>query len=254
MLKAITRAVSPGINNCQLTHLERVPIDFESASSQHRAYEKMLESIGIEVHSLPAESNLPDSVFVEDAAIVLEECAIITRMGADSRKPESDSIINALAPYRHLMTVESPGTVDGGDVLVIGKTMYIGLSGRSNRNAVEQIRSYLGPFGYMIQGIPVSGCLHLKSAATLAAEDLLVVNPAWVDTTYFTGMKFINVHPSEPYGANVLYVDHKLICQPVYSKTLALLRAAGFEPLLVDQSELGKAEGALTCCSLIFNA
>jgi dimethylargininase len=234
--------------------LERVPIDFERASSQHRAYELMLESIGIEVYSLPAESDLPDSVFVEDTAIILEECAIITRMGADSRKPETDSIIYALAPYRRLMNVVSPGSVDGGDVLVIGRTIYIGLSSRSNRYAVEQIQSYLGPFGYTVQGIPVNGCLHLKSAATLAADDLLLVNPAWVDSTYFTGMKFINVHPSEPHGANVLYVDHQLICQPAYPKTLALLRTAGFEPLLVDQSELGKAEGALTCCSLIFNA
>jgi dimethylargininase len=252
ILVAITRAVSPAIDRCELTNLERLPIELERARTQHRAYEAVLQSIGVEVHSLPAEPDLPDSVFVEDTAIVLDECAIITRPGADTRKPETWSIAQALAPYRKLFTIQAPGTLDGGDVLVIGKMIYIGLSSRSDRSAIGQVQIFLAPFGYTVRGIPVSGCLHLKSAVTQVAADMLIVNPAWVDKAAFSSMNFIDVDPSEPYAANALLVGGTAIYQPVYPKTLARVEKAGIATLLVDQSELGKAEGALTCCSLIF--
>jgi dimethylargininase len=252
MFIAITRAVSRSIDRCELTNLERIPIDLERAREQHQRYEKALQSLGVEVHSLPEAPDLPDSVFVEDVAIVLDECAVITRPGADSRRPECESIVQALTPYRKLFPIQAPGTVDGGDVLTVGKNIYVGVSTRSNRSAIDQMQTILGPFGYTVHAIPVHGCLHLKSAITQVAAKTLLVNPAWVDKADFPGMQFIEVDPSEPYAANLLMAGSALLYQPVYSKTLARLQADGHQPVLVDQSELAKAEGALTCCSLIF--
>jgi dimethylargininase len=254
MLKAITRAVSRSIVHCELTHLERVPIDLENARRQHAAYEAALRSLGVEVISLPEEADLPDSVFVEDTAIVLEECAVLTRPGADSRRPEVESIAQALAPFRSLQRVEAPGTVDGGDVLVVGRRIWVGLTSRSNLPAIEQMQRFLHPHGYSVYAAEVSGCLHLKSAVTQAAEDTLLINPQWVQRSDFPGMKFIEVDPSEPSAANILLVGKTAVFQPAYPKTLMRLEAAGIHPVLVDASELAKAEGALTCCSLLFEA
>ena len=251
---AITRAVSRSIVNCELTHLERFPIDLENARRQHHAYEEALRTLGVKVISLPEEPDLPDSVFVEDTAIVLDECALLTRPGADSRKPEVESVARALAPFRTLCRVEAPGSVDGGDVLTVGKTLWVGLTTRSNQAAIDQMQEFLRPHGYTVQGVQVSGCLHLKSAVTQAAENTLLINPTRVRKSDFPGMTFIEVDPLEPSAANLLMVGDRVITQPAYPKTLARLEAAGIHPLLVDASELGKAEGALTCCSLIFNA
>jgi dimethylargininase len=252
MLIAITRPVSRSILNCELTHLQRNPIDLELARLQHRAYEDALRRAGAEVHSLPEAPDLPDAVFVEDAAIVLDECAVLTRPGADSRKPEVESVRQALAPYRKLFTIQAPATLDGGDVLTVGRTIFVGVSSRSNRTAIGQMQAFLDPYGYSLTGVQVTGCLHLKSAVTQVAEDTLLVNPAWVDQTIFRGMKTIEIDPSEPYAANVLMVGGTALYQPCYPKTLARLAEANIHPDLVDESELGKAEGALTCCSLIF--
>jgi dimethylargininase len=251
-LIAVTRAVSPSIGKCELTTLERVPIDLERAIAQHNKYEETLKSLDVEVLALPAQPHLPDAVFVEDAAIVMDECAIISLPGADSRKPETDSVARALAPYRILHSIQAPGTLDGGDVLVVDKHIWIGLGTRSNQSAIDQVLAFVDPYGYTVRGIPVSGCLHLKSAVTRVAENILLINPAWVDKTSFPGMKFIEVDPSEPYAANALLVGETVLYQPAYPKTLLRLEEAGINPLLVDQSELAKAEGALTCCSLIF--
>jgi len=252
MLKAITRAVSRAILNCELTHLERIPIDLENARRQHQAYEEALRLLGVEVVSLPEEPDLPDSVFVEDTAILLDECALLTRPGADSRKPEVESIARALAPYRSLHQVQSPGSVDGGDVLLVGKSIWVGLTTRSNQSAIDQMQEFLKPYGYSVRGVPVHGCLHLKSAVTQAAENTLLINPAWVEKSDFPGMEFIEIDPSEPSAANVLLVGETAVYQPAYPKTLQRLEKAGIHPVLVDASELAKAEGALTCCSLLF--
>jgi dimethylargininase len=252
MLIAITRGVSPAIDRCELTHLERIPINLERARRQHHAYEEALQGLGVEVHSLPEEPQLPDSVFVEDTAIVLDECALLTRPGADSRQSETESIARELAPYRSLFSIQAPGTLDGGDVLTVGRTIFVGLSSRSNQAAIDQMQEFFFPYSYTIKGVQVSGCLHLKSAVTQVRADTLLINPAWVDKANFPGLKFIEIDPSEPYAANALMVDRAVLYQPVYPRTQARLEAAGFHPVLVDESELGKAEGALTCCALIF--
>ncbi len=254
MLIAITREVSPNFNECALTHLERQPIDLDLARVQHHQYEDALRELGCEVHSLPADPDLPDSVFVEDVAIVLDEVAIITRPGADSRKPEIESIAEALLPYRELCRIEAPGTLDGGDVLRVGKTLYVGLSGRSNRSAIEQLRQHLAPHGYRVKGVSVGGCLHLKSAVTQVAEDTLLINPLWTDRRNFDRMRCINVDSTEAYAANAVLIDNTIIYPSNFPKTQQRLTARGIQLKTVDASEVQKAEGAVTCCSLIFRA
>lgn len=251
---AITRRVSPAINRCELTHLARQPIDYERACAQHQQYEEALRSLGMEVLSLQAEADLPDSVFVEDVALVLDECAILLNPGAASRRPEIASVEKALAPYRDIFRVQPPATVDGGDILRTGKTVYVGLSGRSTGEAVEQIQAILAPFGYQVRAVNVTGCLHLKSAVTQVGEHTLLVNPAWVSKEAFPGMQFIEVDASEPYAANAILVDGKVMYPSSFPKTREKLEQAGIEMLVLAADELAKAEGALTCCSLIFNA
>lgn len=253
MFIAITRQVSPAIIHCELTHLQRQPIDLQTARSQHAAYESTLASLGVQVHSLPADPNLPDSVFVEDAALVLDELAVITRPGAESRRNEVDAIAGALHYWRGLEWIQPPGTLDGGDILQVGKQVFVGLSSRSNREAIRQLQKMLKRFGYKVKGVPVTGCLHLKSAVTCVAPESLLINPAWVDADEFAGYHLIEVDPGEPYAANALPVGEVLLYQPSFPHTGERLQTAGLTLRMVDTAELGKAEGALTCCSLLFS-
>jgi dimethylargininase len=249
---AITRPVSPSITRCELTHLQRQPIDLELARIQHAAYESCLAQLGCVVQRLPVEPELPDAVFVEDIAIVFAELAVITRPGAASRRPEIPSVAQALMPYRELYYIDEPGTLDGGDVLRLGQTLYVGLSGRSNPVGLEQLHRLVAPYGYSIKWVAVSGCLHLKSAVTQVAEDTLLINPEWISAGQFGGMKIITVDPSEPHAGNALLVNGTVLVAAAYPATQARLEAAGIPLVVVDVTELAKAEGALTCCSLIF--
>ena len=249
---AITREVSRSIIHCELTHLERRPIDVQRARAQHAEYEAALKHLGVAVLSLPEEPTLADSVFVEDTALVLDECAIILRPGADSRKPETESIAKVLAPYRKLFTIQAPARVDGGDILRVGKQIYIGVSSRSDTNAIEQIQDFLQPYGYEIHAAIASGCLHLKSAVTQVAKDTLLINPAWTDKKNFAEMKFIEIDPSEAYAANALLIGDTILYSKAFPKTRKKLEDAGIKIIDVEADELAKAEGALTCCSLIF--
>jgi len=252
MLIAMTREVSPNIENCALTYLERHAIDIDLARTQHRQYEESLAALGCQIHHLPAEPDLPDSVFVEDTAIVLDELAIITRPGADSRLPETASVAKALEPYRKLYHIKAPGTIDGGDVLRIGKTIYIGLSSRSNLAAIDQVKGFVQPYGYAVEGVSVAGCLHLKSAVTQVAKDTLLINRDWVDAGTFGAMALIDVDPQEAHAANALLVSEKVIYPTSYPRTQERLEKHGILLATGDVSELIKAEGAVTCCSLIF--
>jgi len=206
------------------------------------------------VTSLPPEPALPDSVFVEDTAIVLGELAVITRPGAASRRSETESVAAALAPWRPLFHVVPPGTVDGGDVLVAGRRIFVGRSLRSDEAGCGQLRDWLVPRGYAVVAVALHGCLHLKSAVTAVADDLLLVNPAWVDGPAFAGMRIIEVDPAEPHAANALRIGDKVVFPAAFERTRHRLERAGIGTVTVDVSELAKAEGAVTCCSLVFEA
>lgn len=253
MTIAITRDVSPRMNECELTHIERTPIDVKVARQQHHSYTEALKSLGCEVIALPAEADLPDSVFVEDTALVLPEVALITRPGADSRKPEVPSIMKALDPYRPLLRITEPATVDGGDVLVVGKNIYVGLSTRSNDFAVRQMQELLGEYGYSVTGVQMHDCLHLKTAVTRVDDRTLLINRKFVDTHHFEGYDLIDVDPSEPLSANCLPIGGSIIFPVAFPKTRGRLEARGYKVKTVQVDELAKAEGAVTCCSLIIN-
>ena len=252
MLFAITRNVSPAIGNCELTHMARETIDLHRARLQHRQYEQRLKEAGCQLIKLTADPDLPDSVFVEDTAIVLDEIGIITRPGAESRRAESDSVAQALMPYRRLVYIRAPGTLDGGDVLRVGKSLYVGRSARSNTEGINQLRELVSPNGYSVVPVVLRDCLHLKSAVTQVAEDMLLVNRHWVDARVFSSMRLIDVHESEPFAANALRIVDTVIYPEAFIRTRDRLEAQDLNVCIVDASELAKAEGGVTCCSLIF--
>ncbi|HKG53445.1 MAG TPA: arginine deiminase family protein [Anaerolineales bacterium] len=251
MVIAITRDISPRFNECEITHIERTPIDLDSARAQHHNYVDMLKRLGCNVIELPPEADLPDSVFVEDTAFILPEVAVMTRPGADSRKPETESIIRALSQHIKLIHVREPATIDGGDVLVLGKKIYVGLSSRSNQEAIDQLNELLAEYGYTVTGVQMHDCLHLKSAVTRVDDKTLLINKSWVDTHHFEDFDLIEVDPAEPSAANCLPVAESIIFPIVFPKTRARLEAKGYKVVSIDISELAKAEGAVTCCSLI---
>jgi dimethylargininase len=251
MTTAITREISPRFAECEITHIERTPIDLDLARLQHQAYVDTLRGLGCDVVELPAEPDLPDSVFVEDTAVILPEVGVITCPGADSRKPEIESISQALTPLVKLIWVQKPATVDGGDVLVLGKRIYVGLSTRSNREAIDQLNGMLGEYGYSVMGVALHDCLHLKSAVTRVDDQTLLINKNWVDISCFVNFDLIHIDPSEPHAANCLPIGASVIFPSAFPKTCAILERRGYNVVTVDVDELAKAEGAVTCCSLI---
>ena len=249
---AITRDVSPSLAGCELSFVPRTAIDIDRAIAQHEAYRAALRGLGCEVLSLPAQADMPDAVFVEDVAIVLDEVAVLTRPGAASRRAEGASVAEVLARYRPVQAIQAPGTLDGGDVLRIGRTIYVGEAARSNADGIAQLRALLAPFGYTVHAVPTHGCLHLKSAATQVADDTLLLQPAWVDSAVFAGYRCIEVDPQEEHAANALRIGDGVIHPACFPRTRQRLEDAGIRVVPLDISELQKAEGAVTCCSLVF--
>ena len=249
---ALTRQIGD-LGRCELTYRSREPIDLGCARQQHHRYERLLQDLGLEVVSLPAEPGLPDAVFVEDAAVVLDECALLPTMGAISRRPEVDSLVPALRAHRPIVRLGTTGTLDGGDVLRLGRTLYVGLSTRTNVAGIAALRQQVEPLGYDVRPVPVQGCLHLKSACTALDSHTLLVNPERVDRSHFPGAKFLTVSPDEPDAANVLWVGGSVVASTSFPRTLERIAAQGFHVLPLDNSELVKAEGGLTCTSLLFD-
>lgn len=249
---ALTRPVPASIASCELTHLARAPIDLAHARMQHADYERTLATAGCDVRQLAPADDHPDSVFVEDTAVVLDEIAIITRPGAESRRGETDAVAEALARHRKLEFLSAPATLDGGDVLRLGHTLYVGIGSRTDAAGLSQLTEIAKPHGYDVRSVNVGRCLHLKSAVTQASAELIVVNPKWVDASVFEGYRAIDVDPSEPAAANVLLIGDRVLCAASHERTNERLQKAGLDLLLVDVSELAKAEGAVTCCSIIF--
>lgn len=251
---AFTREVSLRIAECELTHLQRDPVNASRAREQHAVYENRLREAGCDVRRLPPLPDCPDSVFVEDTAVVLDEIAVITRPGAASRRPETGSTAQALRAFRELVTVTAPGILDGGDVLRVGKNLYVGLSGRTNPAGLDALAKAVGPHGYTARGVELSGCLHLKSAVTRVAEDTVLLNPAWVEPAVFSAFAQVAVDPAEPAGGNALQLGDTLIFPEEFPRTRERLEAAGIPVTPVPAGELAKAEGGVTCCSLIIDA
>jgi dimethylargininase len=252
MLHALTRQVSANLAACELTFLDREPIDVDRARAQHRDYETVLAELGARVISLPPAEAFPDAVFVEDPAIVLDEVAVIARPGAESRRGEAESIALALAPYRELRHIAAPGTLEGGDVIRVGKTLYVGASKRTNAGGIAQLRALLKPFGYRVIAVGVHGCLHLKSGACWAGGETILANVQWIDATAFGGLEILDV--AEPAAADVLPIGGRVLIPASFPRTAQVLESRGFLPRPIDVSQLQKAEAGVTCMSLVFSA
>ena len=250
---AIVREVSSSINDCELSFHTRQPIDVAKARAQHQAYQDCLAELGVRIVSLPAEPELPDAVFIEDPSVVVDEIAIISNMGAPSRRPEAVSLANALSLYRPLKFLTDPATLDGGDVMRIGRSVFVGLSRRTNREGIEQLSNLLGPNGYKVQPVEVRGCLHLKSACSYIGNDTVLVNRSWIDVEALSGFELLDVPEEESAAANALLINDVVIIPASFPKTRALLEQRGFRVRTIDVSELQKAEAGVTCTSLIFD-
>ncbi len=250
---ALLREVSPRLAACELSFLERVPIDVERARAQHAHYAAELSALGCSIEWLAPLAANADAVFVEDTAVVLPEVAVITRPGAASRRGEVESVAAGLAPHRPLRRIVAPGTLEGGDVVRIGRYLYVGLSGRSNATGIEQLRLALAPFGYRVAGVAMRDCLHLKSACTFVPPDILLMNPAWVERGSFDARTLIEVDAGEAFAANTLTVQDVTLMSAAFPRTEQRLREAGVTTRALDVSELQKAEAALTCMSLMLD-
>jgi dimethylargininase len=251
-LTAIVREVSSSINDCELSFHARQPIDVARAMAQHQAYQECLASLGVRIIALPAEPELPDAVFVEDPAIVLDEIAVILNLGAPSRRPEASSLANVLSRYRPLRFVAAPATLEGGDVLRVGRSIFVGLSQRTNRDGIDQLGELLGSSNYKVKAVEVRGCLHLKSACSYIGHDTVLVNRSWIDSEPLSGFELLDLPEAEPGAANALLVNDVVIMPASFPRTRALLEERGFRVRTIDMSELQKAEAGVTCTSLIF--
>jgi dimethylargininase len=248
MPRAFTRSVSPQLAECQLTHLQRVPIDPAMAATQHAQYERALRDAGFEIVRLPELADDPDAVFVEDTAILLGEHAVITRPGVASRGNETDSTAEGLRDHFDIHRVQS-GHVDGGDVLRVGHRLYAGVSTRTDRAGIDALAAIARRLGYEVIAAQTGACLHLKTGATYAGDGVLLYDSATIDPAQFAGVEPLDV--KEPAAANCVRAGDRLILPAGNPRTAALLRDRGFHVVEVDVSELQKAEAGVTCMSLI---
>ena len=251
---AVTRELTAAIGNCELTFLHRSAIDFALAQQQHRDYQSALSSLGCEVVVVPAPPGLADSVFIEDTALVLDDIAVMLRPGVASRQPEVAGVAEVLQQYKPLKAIEPPGTIDGGDLLRVGNRIFAGLSTRSNQSGIQQLRDIVSDFGMTVETVETTKCLHLKSAVSEVAPGTLLINTDWISSSAFKDFELIPVDKEETHAANALRIGKNLIYPSSFPRTMDALVNRGIDVLPVDLTELQKAEGAVTCCSLIFPA
>jgi dihydropteroate synthase len=252
MIVALTREPARSLDACELTYREREPIDAAVAAEQHRAYCDAIRSCGAEVVTLPPVDELPDSVFVEDTAIVLDELAVITRPGVESRRAEVEIIEPEVARLRRkVVRIEAPATLEGGDVMRFGRTLFVAFSSRTNWEGFTALQELVAPHGYRVCGVGLFDCLHLKTGCTALNNRMILANPDMVDIDSF-GCEVLLVDEAEPFAANVLRVGNSLLVGEEFPRTARMLADRGFDVRKVNVSEFAKAEGGLTCMSLLF--
>jgi dimethylargininase len=252
LLKAITRDVSRNISRCELTFRRREGVDYAEAVRQHRAYCDFLESRGAEVFNLDACDGHPDSCFVADAGVVLDEVAVIASMGAPSRRGETSAVEEILSSQRLLSRISLPATLDGGDVMRVGRRLFVGRSGRTNRAGMEAFARAVEPFGYEVTPVAVRGSLHLTTACSALDEETLLVNPRWVDAAPFRRYWVLDVPEDEPWAASTVRVGETVCVEAGAPRTLELVGRHCREVAALDISEFRKAEGSLPCLSILF--
>ena len=254
MLSALTRGVSPTIGDCKLTFMERERIDVAAATRQHDAYKQCLTKMGVQITSLDLLPEAPDAVFIQDTAVVVDEVAIVATMGAACRAEEVESVAQVLSSHRPLKRLSPPATLEGGDIVRIGRTIYVGDSGRTNHEGIRQLSEMLAPYNYQVIPAGVSGCLHLSTGCSYLGHGLMLLNPVWVDAAPFQQFEILEVPETESWAANTIAVGDTVLMASAFERTCALVQERGFNVIATDISELQKAEGALTCMSLMFDA
>lgn len=253
MLHVLVHTPSFNLQNCELTYLESEKIDMQKALSQHQAYIKMIQECGVEVDVIKDNLDLADSVFVEDPIIVFDEVAVVTSMGVESRRSESEALENYFSKIKPIRQIKLPAKIEGGDVLVIGKKVYVGLSPRTNQEAIDALAAILKPYEYEVIGVKVHGCLHLKTCCTALDNQTLLINKEWVDTKDFQGYAIIETPKEEPFGANIMQINGYICMNKAFPKTLALIEKLEYKVKSCDISEFVKAEAGLTCMSVRYN-
>jgi dimethylargininase len=251
---AITRRPSPLLESGERTHIGRDPIDFAKAMAQHDGYRAALETLGASVIRLDDAEAFPDGVFVEDTALVLDEVALSMRPGAESRRGEVTGVVAALMEFREVITVGAPATVDGGDIVVSGKHILVGRSARTNADGVNALTRLTSRFGYSVRPVAMHGCLHLKSGCTALPDGRLLINRSWIDARDLGDFELVDVPSEEPWGGDVAFVGETVVAAASFPRTLETLGAHGYAVRPVDVDEFAKAEGGVTCMSLIFTA
>jgi dimethylargininase len=249
----LTHIPSPKMDRGQRTHVARVSIDYDLAVRQHESYCRLLRRCGAKVCTLDVNRDSPDCVFIEDTALVLDEVAVLASMGAEARRGEPAGIEPDLREHREVHRVEWPAKLEGGDVLPVGRTLLVGLSSRTNSAGVHALQSIVSRYGYRVSPALVHGCLHLKTACTALPDNSLLVNGAWLDSQALEGFHLTSIPEEEPWAANVLLIGNSVCIPAEHLHTAALIRERGFEVATVELSEFAKAEGGITCLSLLFN-
>lgn len=252
-MRALVNRPSAALADCELTFLERRAIDVGRAQAQHAAYAEALRVSGAHVDTLRVNTRCPDGVFVEDVAVILDEIAVIASLGSPSRRAETFAMGQAIAEYRETVAMTPPATLEGGDVLRVGRTLFVGLSARTNKEGVEAFRAIVRPLGYSVVPVEVHGCLHLKTCITALDDETCLVNRQWLDVTPFGGFGLIDVAPREPWAANVLRLPSGILMNAACPETTESVRRLGYSVHAMDISEFGKAEAGLTCMSLLFD-
>ena len=252
MTNALLRQPSPLMASaCELTHMGREAIDMEVAARQHVGYASALHALGVTVATLPPLEGHADCAFVEDTFIRLPEVAIQCRPGTASRRGEVASVAAALTNVR-IFTINAPSTIEGGDVLRVGRTLYVGQTTRTNAAGIAALTAIVSPFGYAVIGVKTSGTLHLKTACTALPSGTFLANLDWFDPAPFGDADFIVIDKDEPFAGNTLTIGETILFPAAHPRTAAKVAALGFETALVDISEFAKAEAGLTCLSLIW--
>ena len=252
VLTVVTHLVSPTLQACELTFVESETIDLGKAINEHENYCRMLEECGAHVIRLDENMSLPDSVFVEDPIIVFDEIAVLTSMGVKSRRKEGDALAAYFRQYRKLKQISLPAKIEGGDVLKVGRRVFVGDSPRTNSRGIKALKGIIEPFGYETIAVKVRGCLHLKTGCTALDKETVLINPGWVDSTPFEDFRIIETPPEEPFGANVLPIHDTICMNKAFPETIGLVSSLGYEVASTDVSEFVKAEAGLTCMSVPF--
>jgi dimethylargininase len=251
---AITHVPSPNLAQCELTFATRRPIDYELAVRQHAAYCEMLRECGAEVRTLTVNREWPDCVFVEDTAIVLDEVAVLASMGTESRRGEPAGIELELRKYREVRRIELPATIEGGDVVCVGRTFLVGLSSRTNSAGLSALEEIVRCHGYRVMPVPVRDCLHLKTACTPLPDGRLLVNPAFLGMDTLRSFDWVPIPKEEPLAADVALVGSNVCVAAEHGRTAEMIRDLGFAVHTIELSEFAKAEGGVTCLSILFES